>query len=226
MATTSNKFKNNYGRGKRRKNRKVTNMDRKIARVAARVYEKKEAQEVEMKHYDVAEAYASSIDSAGTIINLTQDIPQGTDYNERVGNKISVKGINIRLMVFSPSATPNYNTLRIIVFRQRDQGTPSVSSILDLTTATQIRHLSQLSSSFKGSFHILYDNTYQVSFKAGSDLPFIHTDKFYISRVGNAEWTTSAGNAGGQVYMLAISDSAIIDAPDLSYTARIRYTDA
>lgn len=225
-ATTSSTLKNTYGKRKRRR-RKRSNMDKKMARIASSVYEQKEKGETELKLYEPPELFLQFIDNAGIIFNLSNLIVTGAEKFNRIGNQIVLKSLFMRLMARGNQGSNNYHNLRLIVFRWLCVGDPTPSSVLQLTTNTQNRHLSQLNNDNSHNAHIFMDNTFSLSKSTDQDLPGIINDKFYIKLRGKAEWQGAGTiNERGNVYLLAISDSAAIDAPQLSFTSRLRYIDS
>lgn len=195
--------------------------DAKIARIAASVYAKKERQESELKYYD-KEQVNNTISTSGTIFTLT-DVSVGTAGNNRIGNKIRPKGLNLRFE-FTANSSATYNSFRMIVFKM-NSGVPGVSNILDSTASAAYRHLSQISIDNSKRFVILADKTVTVSDTANLDIPAVVNDKLYIKLGGTIEYTSAGGNEMNNIYMCVISDSAV-NFPEFSYTSRFRFTDS
>lgn len=227
MATTSNIHKNTYGKRKRTFKKK-SNLDKRIAKVASQVMEAKEKEEVELKLYEPTEVFLDFIDNGGHIFNLSNLMIQGTAKNQRVGNQIKLQSYYTRMFMRGNLASQNYHSIRIIIFRWLTPGDPTAAAVLQLSANTQNRHLSQLNNDNSRNSHIFYDNTYLMSIQDANKfgVPGVVNDKIYIKLKGAAEWSASGtNNERGNLYLLAISDSASIDAPQLSFTGRLRYTD-
>lgn len=222
--TTSNTNKNTFGK-RRRRRRKRSNLDRKIATVTKQVIAQQDKKELELKLYQRPEVVGATIDNAGVIYNLSSDMSQGVLNNQRIGDQISLKSLLIRLQVQAADAA-TYNTMRVIIFRWFCTGNPLSSSVLQNSVSTLIRPLSPLSISNSKQLQVLYDNIYQLSNSAAVSIGAITVDKLYIKLRGHGQWQSNTTTPEqGQVYLLAISDSAAVDAPELSFISRLRYTD-
>jgi hypothetical protein len=184
-STTSNIHKNTYGVRKRRR-RRMNNKEKQMARIAAKVYDQKEQQEVELKWYDRAEIDFAFIDNAGTIYSLTNTIAQGVGVNQRIGDEIKLKSLNARLEIRGNVGSGDYHDMRIVIFRWFDKSTPAANEVLSFTTNTQLRHLCQLNMDFGSQVRVLYDNTFSVSRNGTDDLPEVINDKIYIKLQGKA----------------------------------------
>lgn len=223
MFTTTSKAKNSYG-GRKKRYKKKSRFDRRVEKVATRVVAKQLEEEVEMKAYDRAEII-NTVPDTGAIYSLSNTLPQGTGFNQRIGDKIKIKSLYCRVECVANSAA-TFNNLRVIIFRWLSQGSPVVGDILQLTTGATIRHLSQLNYENRRLYQIKYDNTYLLSDNTAVDIPAVQIDKFFIKNFGDAYWETAATNpVSGHVYMLVISDSPT-NLPQIAMTPRVKYTDA
>lgn len=61
-----------------------------------------------------------SISTTGTIISLSTGISQGSDFYQRLGNEITLKRFNLRGVLVAGSTSTVASTVRITVFRARD----------------------------------------------------------------------------------------------------------
>lgn len=226
-STTSNTHKNSYGVKKKRKRRK-TKRQQEIYRIASEVYDQKEQDEVELKYFDRAEIDFAAIDNAGSIYSLSNTITQGVGVSQRVGDSIKLKSLNFRIEVRGNLGSGDYHNMRVFIVRWFSDGTPAVADLLAFTTNTQLRHLCQLNMNNTSHFKVLYDNTFSVGRNSTDDLPEVINDKFYLALRGEARWIGGGGTTPerGHVYLVAISDSASVDAPQLNATIRLRYTDS
>lgn len=224
MSTTSNLNKNSYGKTKKRFKKK-TNFDKKVEKVARQVVAQELADELELKFYDISGIGLPVTDVAGQVLPLTQALTKGTAINERIGNKINVKSLFVRLQV-QANATASYNSVRLMVIRWMSAGTPVIGSILlSSGLPSTMRHLAQLNYSSKPNYQVKYDQTFLLADTANLDIPAIQIDKFFIKRFGDVHWDDANSPIKGQLYLMAISDSSV-NFPELTFTSRIRYTDA
>lgn len=232
MNTTSSVAKNSYGKSQRRYKPR-SKMDRKIASVAKKVVAQELADEIELKTYDRVEVLFAPVAVDGTnLYSLSNTIPQGVANQQRIGDQIKIKSLFVRLSL-QANDDATYNNVRIIVFRWNSEASPFGADILKLTSSTFIRQLSQLNTENRRNFQIKYDNTFtvggpfNVSTAVQNGLPQSQEDKFYIKTFGDAYWEPAGSTtpAKGHIYLLAISDSPS-NPPQLSFTARVRYTDS
>lgn len=214
--------KRSYGTKKRYNHKKTSNFDRRVERIAKRIVEKDLEEELELKYND-REVYNQNIGTGGVMYSLTNQIVAGTAPNQRIGEEIHVKGINLRVRFQANGAAATYETVRVIVFKWNSQGTPTVGQILELTTNVGIRQLSQISMANSSNIQIKMDTTEVVSSVANMDIPYTFTEKYYIKCPGKARWDAAGNSESGQIYMLVISDASLNFA-QFSFTSRTRYT--
>lgn len=223
-STTSNTSKNYYGKKPRRKKR-TSKMQRQMVNVARQVVQAELKDELELKFYDTSGIGLAVNDTSGLVLPLSQPLVKGTGIDSRIGNKVSIKSLFVRLQV-QANASASYNNIRLMIIRWMSAGTPVIGSILlSSGLSPPMRHLAQLNYSSKPNFQVKYDQTYLMADTANLDIPAIQLDKFYIKKFGDAFWDDANSPIKGQLYLIAISDSAV-QTPQLTYTSRIRYTDA
>jgi len=75
----------------------------------------------EMKYVDINSTYANLVAGSFSTVELTQ-VAQGTDYNERIGDDITVIGVDI-----AGTATTNLNELGMYVVQMLDNTPPQNS---------------------------------------------------------------------------------------------------
>lgn len=90
----------------------------------------------EIKHFDGSGAALGAIQT-GTF-NILNQIAQGTSDNQRIGDKIFVKKLLLRLRVHNNPSGSDSAAVRIIVFKWLDNTAPSISDLLPsvISTAT------------------------------------------------------------------------------------------
>lgn len=213
MASTLNPYKKNYV--KRQRNAINTRSERKIAKVCKQVIQQHEAQEVEKKYHDLAAAPGGA-GSTGVFYSFTSTIPEGTGSEQRIGQQVTVKSLQVRYRLLYQDTT---NLMRVIIFRWFQQGTPSLSQILqDTVTVPWISPTNRLLSEF---INVMYDNL--VTLDATNNFQYV--DKIFIKKNMNVTFDDAGNPDYGHVYMLVLSDSAAIPHPTIEFYSRVRFTD-
>lgn len=185
-----------------------------MAKIAAQVYDKKEAQEAELKYRDDRGALAVPV--VGGIVNITEPIALGTAYLNRIGDKVIGKQFLMRYTVSTEVTAAN---VRVILFRWLDAGQPVVLDILE-NIATNPAH-SNIQVNASGRIQILYDNLHALSTYG----PAVDAQKVFIKRNMQLHWTTSNTAQKGQIHLLYICDD-ISGATRIRYNMRFRFTDS
>lgn len=207
------------------KNTQYKSMEvQKIEKIAARVINQKMTKIVDLKHYDT-EQNLQFISNGGTIYSLSRPLAQGVANNQRIADEVQIKSCFIRCFFRANLGSSNYHSIRIVLFTWKSPGDPVPISVLNPTTATQDRHLGQVNETAAPLIRILRDDTHIMSSNAAHNIP-LALNKKYFTKVGSkARWDNAGSNVSGNVYLLAISDSAVLDAPQLSFVSRVKYTD-
>lgn len=170
-----------------------------------------------------------------------QQIAQGDDVNQRQGNKITVKSLDIKAQVRCANGDV-FNELRLIIFSlvEDPQGNPAASDILQNVSNAGVYSFYRKGSPVKYRIH--WDKTYQMSNPLASvatqpsstDLngcpykDFIHIKK-KIKFKNHQVWYRGAGGSQpikGGIYLLAISDSLNqlpTGHPTMSWNIRMHY---
>lgn len=225
MSSTSNTYKNFSGR-KRRK-RRTTFQDRKIAKIASQVYEQKEAAEVELKLHD--QEFQSTVGISG-VTHLLSGIAVGTGYNERVGAQVLGKSLLFRYQLTAADVS---NIMRVIIFRWFDDTSPTPGMVLEVgPSSATINPLSPILYDNRDKIQILHDNLHSLNisavyYNAGATVyPRPQVDKMYIKRNMKIRWQTDDTVDEGHIYALFVSDSTLVGHPAYHFYSRLRYTDA
>lgn len=207
------------------KNKQFKSLEvQKIEKIAARVINQKMTKIVDIKHYDT-EQNLQFISNTGTIFNLSRTLTQGVANNQRIGDEVMVKSTFIRCFFRANLGSANYHSIRLVLFTWASPGDPVPTSILNPTTSTQDRHLGQVNETAAPLIRILRDDTHIMSSNAAHNIPLALNKKYFTNVGSKARWDNSGSNISGNVYLLAISDSAALDAPQLSFVSRVKYTD-
>jgi len=172
------------------------------------------------------------IPSAGQIDDLTTII-QGDDFDQRTGNEVDVKNIQMRYVIKwigAETPTPEPNNVRVIVFYWKDSSVPTVLDVLNVA-----HPLSALNQDKTDLIKIVYDNMYvlQQLYLGGAGTPasgFLSDnsacDKFYKKLNLRYKYNGSAADVPNknQLYILYIADTTLTHT--MAYYSRVRFADS
>jgi len=172
-------------------------------------------------------------------IALLNGLSQGTSVITRVGQKIVIKSIDVRLKCSGqpPGATPTAyaNWLRVLIVwdSQPNGALPPVSDIIeDLTTGTGI--VSPAYKNYLSRFKILWNRVFDlvnVSAAAGSTFGMGGSDKYFSKTNLLTSYADSTNGditdiITGALYFVAVgAHSAAANYPTVEYYSRLRFYD-
>lgn len=217
MASTSNTFKNNYGRKKRRGRQRTTRQDKKIAKIASDVFEAKQKSETELKYIDIDGLTSTAIPNTGIIHHLSP-CTEGTGYDERIGLKIKGKNLLLRFQLIHSDST---QMVRVMVIRWFCSTTPVVSDVVFTPSASTPWPLNPLNIDNSKEIQVLYDNLFALSTNTNANI----VDKVFIGRPMHISFETDDTRDNGHLYLIAVSDSTAVSHPSITYWSRLRFTD-
>lgn len=208
------RFRSRSGNGfRKRKRRKSSTMS-----IAKRALSKVLAIERKIEDKFVLTAQATvAVADTGVITELFP-LLQGDDYNQRIGNKVQCRWMEIRTVV---SAVGGSSTIRIIIFRnnqQRADVAPAVAAVLHT-----VSFLSPLNHINRARFTILQDRLVSMTIGATnavvSQVNFI---KLNFEQRFNGVANTDIDKNG--IYLLQIA-SAPVNEPTIQCTAAMHFSD-
>ena len=171
----------------------------------------------EHKFHDVQDG-GTAISNAGFMFTLTSGLAQGDLTTERDGASIFAEYLMLRYSVLAADSTQSF---RVVVFRWLRTGAPTVSQVLqDISTVPTLSAINMVNSKY---IDILHDNTMNLVLSGSTGF---QTIKKFIQIKKSIDWqpgTTS--NEKGNIYLLAISDSAAVSHPTIKLFNRTRYMD-
>lgn len=182
-----------------------------------------------LKWVDMA-AGPTSIDNVGTGWSLQVDtLALGTAHNQRNGSKCKVKYIDLRAEVYIPTGGDTTNTMRIILFQVTNNQIPTVASVLqnDAIGGGGYNVVSTYSDLQAQKYVILRDITLSMTTNGYNNQNF----HWKVSKGFNTEvsWNDSIAspnfNQGG-IFMVAVSDSAVVTHPIINWSSRVYFLDA
>lgn len=202
----------------RRGNKKTYIIAKKAARSVIR-------QQLETKYFDFDTT--ASISYSGAIYQLT-GMTQGSTDLERVGDKVSIKSLQIRGAVEIGDTT---NIMRVIVFQFLSDSatTPAFADVLqNFYLANTNAPLAPYAKDFAGyTTAILWDKTFNLHANQPQLLfDCMLTSKDFVKKARkNIQYQGGGQNGVGNLYLLAVSDSAAISHPGITFVSRFRYLD-
>lgn len=186
---------------------------------------------IEKKYFDSTISNITDI-SAGVIVNSLNLIPQGTTDITRIGNKVTVRNVNITAFAYNDDqAGGSYagSFLRTILFvdKQANGATAAVTDILKTANIASFRNMDQVDR-----FIILKDKVTPIPVNSANAL---HTDvsstmwklsnkcniPVHFSSTTGAITELKSNNIG----LLMIADTATCNASTSIGTARVKFTD-
>lgn len=172
----------------------------------------------------VYRTFNASQSSTPTINPLT-DIGQGTTDQQREGDQLTIRSIEVNWSWNGSSlTTPDQSNIgRIIVFQWFPATVPSAANILaDLTPAYVT--LSPYNHDSRFQFKILLDKKSPISLNG----PSVTYNRRYIKGGMKRKIQYIAGSsvvAANMIYVLMVSDSGVIPDPIGTYAIKVNYSD-
>lgn len=238
--------------GKRYHGRKVRRIQRAFRRYRARKRQgsslRNQVRRLKKKVYNNLQP--CWIDSVGTMTAgaggtifpnwcSLQDIAQGDDHDQRQGNKITVKSIQVKGQI-QVAVGDVYNIYRMIIFSLTDDPAPGAPlAVSDILQTSDLYSFYKKDSNFKYKIH--YDHSFKMSnalASVGTVTPtalngcpypnYIRFEKTFTFKNHQVHYrgpTNGPANKGG-IYCLVISDSLSqvpSGHPDMTYRTRMSY---
>lgn len=171
---------------------------------------------------------------AGGSMQLLNGIAQGSDYNQRIGRRINIRSILIRMFI-SNGSTPASQPVRIILFHdaQTNGVDPTANDLLGSASAggsstTAVNNLSN-----RDRFRIMMDKIILLQTNGGTTSGT--ADRKYLMKYKKCNLLTTYGGTGatvgaiisGAIYLLAVSQFTLpsTNAPTIITETRIRFLD-
>lgn len=218
-----------------RKKKTYTNIKKMIR---SEVLRSQETKELTYTYSNVGSSNFSSISygSGAVVAGFFGAISQGVNDGQRIGNSLYARGININFALQNATGD-GQNYLRFIIFQARKgmatniqpSSTSSfVQSVLSNSSASVTQWLQPVDTD---RFEVLCDKTYwfrNLPIEGNSALivPQTHFFKKFLKINRKMQWDDS-GVINNDVYMIAISDSALSPNPGaVAGFVRVYYKDA
>jgi len=189
------------------------------------------AQTEEVKYFD--EYGSNSVSTLGNIIRIAT-ITQGDLNNQRIGDIIKLKKLELKYNVAGQAATATYASVRVMLVQwypldydiSTSLGEPPTFAELLKSVAGVSAPISPINPEFKDEFKVLYDKTHTIhSLDQGSSVANarVTVKKFGHNKIDFYDGGTY-GN--GQLYLVLISDDGLVPYPSVNWATMLYYTDS
>lgn len=178
----------------------------------------------EVKFIDFS-SVSTSVDSAGLVFQIPlNDIPQGIDGSDRIGQSVSIKNCGYRVNIDQAITGALPSTVRIMLIwdKQPNGAVPAVTDVLQTANFNSF-----LNTSYRERFTVLRNDYISLS-PEGSQTVFIER---FVKINMLAQYTDGAlptppavANTTGALWLLFISDQPTI-LPLVTFTSRVRFVD-
>lgn len=182
--------------------------------------------------YDAATVYNNSS------FLLLNNIGQGDDYNQRIGEEIVSKFLNIKFRI-GRTASIDAITYRVMVFwdLQANGAAPTLYTSTSLTTGLLDNSLVSIPSMVphnyrtKDRYHILFDKTYVNNAESSATIKWMQINKNFKLGGAKVKYGTSGNSiaaiASRALYFFCMAHtSSATDTTDFRVATRFWFTDA
>lgn len=189
----------------------------------------------ELKVIDVASAVNGSTAAGGGSITLLNGVSQGTDYTNRIGRKVILKSLLVRLNVVPniANSAPQGDIIRVMVVYdcQTNAAAPVLSDIIN---AGSITYQSPMNLNNRDRFKILADkfltmeaNVYTAgALTAGSPRPkqIKIWKKMNMEEIFGGTGATVGSIQTGAIFLVIVAATTAFST--ISFETRVRFMDA
>jgi hypothetical protein len=176
------------------------------------------------KFVDVSQS--ANITNTGAVLSGMTNVSQGVGVSQRTGDTIFMSKCYINYSINAANADV-YSLARIIIFQWKPNSSFAVPTPSDILQV--VDPYGMYNWQFSNQYNILYD---QVHFLSGTgSAPTASSNQGYfgnldISRITKkVEFSPAVAFGANELYILIISDSAVIPFPTLNIRTRIVYSE-
>lgn len=157
--------------------------------------------------------------STTATITLVNGCATGTDFTERIGRKIRIKSIQLRMMTLGGIASANVR-YALVMDRQANGVAPQYADIFNGAGVPEFNNLNN-----RNRFVILFDKLFSMDPDSNNAI----TIKKYMKKIIDVTYGGTAATIGSiqtnSIFFVAISNIAA-DLPAMTGRCRIRFVDA
>lgn len=214
--------------------RKIRKYKKKNSNIAKEVYalKKKLRDQTEMKQHE--EYDLGTVANNAVILNEVTLIPTGSDDDDRVGNKITIKSYGLRMYLDS-SVNVQFNTCRVSVVKCMQENI-SASEIFDTTAAGANNYaLAFRNANYTTKYKVLWDRIYTFNNRpywdnATGTLKYTNQRKqvdVYLKMNDDVHFkdSTTGGAQSGSIYLVLSCLEGVGNGVSFVSLQKIRYTD-
>lgn len=197
----------------------------KTEKVVKKVVKEELNRELETKYHDTTLGTATAIDYNGSVQAVT-NAAQGVTDQTRIGDKLQPIGIDIRMNAYVGLSSC---TIRTIIFRWKAQSTIDVLNVPNILLSTLVGTINGVNSPYnwdnRAKFDILYDKTMKLySGSTGNQQTVIKIRKNLKHKKVNF-YGGSATDCMNGLYIIFLSDTTLVNSPNISAISRLYYKD-
>lgn len=173
------------------------------------------------RKYFYDQGYQQGMVSGGNIVTLAA-ITQGTQSNQRVGNKVVLRKLEMKYVIASPPSDV-YNQVRLLVIYAPNLNI-TLPQILDLNQASGVIDPLSFPNAYATgtTFTILYDQTHILNVSSSNGA--VHGE-FMIPINLPSTWDYNQNFESGYLSLAWMGDSTFSPHPIFTYNMRTHYTD-
>lgn len=208
----------------RRRYKKPKKVATKVPAPVKNFVEKKLRSLDETKYND--SLFQANVDNVGTISDMFAPTQGTADQNQRVGDKLTLRGSRFSLKMTAGDATNFVRILLIQWYPSTLLTVPTVATVLFDVSSSDRAITSPYVHDYQNMFHVIYDKVFTL----GQDDNAETRSKVFKPRFKYVKKTVQF-NAGGingsnKLFMIAISDSGALAHPAVFAYWRTYYDDA
>ena len=163
---------------------------------------------------------------AGSLQQLAS-IPQGDTDSTRDADSCLPVSLHVKGFILG---SDSYNLFRVVIIRWLQNTafyTPAIADIFQVIN-TSYASLQQFNKDKRSNFEVLYDNLDTLTGSVGTTQ---YIKKYEISlplaKGRPIQWVSGSTTSGtNHIYIVSISDSAVVSHPSHVYQARVNFTDS
>lgn len=183
----------------------------------------------ELKTFQASTSFTNVDDAAGQIVYVS-GIAQGVDTYRRIGDKVSIKGIDINIKVTGGNLATAGNLALYGVYLIKDLQSSGVVPVVSGTDQSIFTNpgptQAMVNFSTKDRFKILKKWVFGSGMLAGGNTLPIHSFKYKCNAVSTYhDATTAISGAGKNAYYLVVLSDDATDTVDMAMFTEIRFTD-
>ncbi len=208
------------GGGRRRSYRRTykrRSSRRPVVRRAQRVHVEYKTAEASQQNTDITDT--------GTFF-LLNPMTQGVSGAERIGNTAYMKSLDMYIEIRRDGGAPpgNIDVIQMALLWDKDPdgGTPATASYIAPSDAFGMRNLTN-----RERWWIIKTwHTSMTGIESKAVFRWHKYKRFTLKTVFEGTGATIASIRSGALWLFVITDTALVDAPKLTFRCRVRFTDA